>query len=237
MATKRYKKILLIRFIGYFATFLGSTIISFGLGPVVSSEFKYRYDQLFGIQHRLAPTVITSEGQQSDDFSQDSGQSSQSFGEVNTPSDNLIRPVSTDYGIVIEKINANAKIVADVDPGNEQEYSQALFKGVAAAEGSTNPGEPGNLYIFSHSVDAPWNIVRFNAVFYLLRELNKGDKISIFYTGKRYDYGVFDKKITSPSDISFLTNRYDKPVLTLQTCDPPGTLLNRLVVRAQLIGS
>lgn len=145
-------------------------------------------------------------------------------------------PVSTDFGIVIEKIDANAKVIPDIDPGDEKQYSKALAKGVAAAKGSSKPGEEGNLYIFSHSADAPWNIVRYNAVFYLLRELEAGDRIVVFYKGRRYDYAVFDKTIISPDDVSYLNNRYDKPVLTLQTCDPPGTLKNRLIVRARLAG-
>ncbi len=150
---------------------------------------------------------------------------------------NIIKPVSTDYGIVIEKINANAKVVADVDPSNEKQYTKALGEGVAESKGSTKPGQPGNLYVFSHSTDAPWNISRFNAIFYLLRELNSGDKIVVFYQGRRFDYIVFDRTVTNPADTSFLTNRYDQPVLTLQTCDPPGTLNNRLIVRAKLLGS
>jgi sortase A len=63
-----------------------------------------------------------------------------------------------------------------------------------------------------------------------------GDRIIIFYQGRRYDYIVFDKTITKPEETHFLTDSYDQSVLTLQTCDPPGTLLNRLVVRAKLAG-
>ena len=137
----------------------------------------------------------------------------------------------------IEKINANAKIIPNVDAGNEKQYVNALTEGVAEALGSTPPGQPGNLYLFSHSVDAPWNIIRFNAIFYLLRELEAGDRVIVFYQNKRYDYIVYDKAIVSPQDVSFLTNKYKEPVLTLQTCDPPGTLLNRLIVRAKLVNS
>ncbi len=195
------------------------------------AEFNYRKDKLFDVKHVLPPVVITSAGTQDS-----SNAPTTSFSDIKS-SDKLITPVSTDYGLVIEKINANARVVADVDPANEKEYVKALSKGVAEAKGSTKPGQNGNLYIFSHSADAPWNIVRFNAIFYLLRELEKGDRIIVFYQGRRYDYIVFDKTITKPSDVSFLSNRYDKPVLTLQTCDPPGTLNNRLVIRAQLEGS
>ncbi len=214
-------------------------------GPVLAVELNYRFDQITGKKHQVAQTVITSEGQSQ--VTGDTGTTgttsttgiegeSQGFGAIES-SENLIKPVSTDFGLVIEKINANAKIVAQVDPGIERDYIAALKEGIAEAKGSTKPGEPGNLFLFSHSTDAPWNIARYNAIFYLLRELEAGDRVIIYYEGRRFDYIVFDKAVTSPSDISYLTNRYDRPVLTLQTCDPPGTVLNRLIIRAKLAGS
>lgn len=163
--------------------------------------------------------------------------SNQAGGSPAPASGEVITPVSDDFDIVIEKINANAKVIPNVDPNNEQQYVAALAQGVAEANTSTPPGVPGNLYIFSHSVDAPWNIVRYNAVFYLLRELVPGDRVIIIYHGRRYNYIVSDKHIVGPSDTSYLTNRYNKPILTLQTCDPPGMLIHRLIVRAQLEGS
>ncbi|MFH1535502.1 MAG: sortase [Patescibacteria group bacterium] len=226
----RFKLILAVRFLGYLIFFIGLIGITFMVGPLVQAELSYRADRIFGIK-RTVPRIITS--------SQLPGESSEGplqFGNVSV-SENSIIPVSTEYGIVIEKINANAKIIPNVNPGNEEEYVSALSKGVAEALGSTRPGEPGNLYLFSHSTEAPWNIVRFNAMFYLLKELVPGDKVIIFYQNKRYDYVVFDKTIVSPSDISYLTDKYDSPILTLQTCDPPGTLLNRLIVRAKLVSS
>ncbi|MBI2019528.1 sortase [Candidatus Daviesbacteria bacterium] len=232
--TKRFKIILLIRFLGYFVFLLGLSSIVFMLGPVVQTEASYRIDKLKGVK-RTVPNIVTPA--QPAAPPQDNGQGAPvDFSNV-TASENSIIPASTDYGIVIEKINANAKIVPDVNPANEREYLTALKEGVAAAAGSTLPGQPGNLYLFSHSTDAPWNIVRYNAVFFLLRELEPGDKIIIFYQNRRYDYVVFDKTIVSPTDISYLTNKYDAPVLTLQTCDPPGTLLRRLIVRARLVSS
>ncbi len=230
MASAQFKRLFIIRFLAYFFITLGSLVITFEFGPVISAEGSYRRDKLFGVTHKVAvaPKIITSAGSET----QESG----SLGEIKA-NQKLIQPVSTDYGIVIEKINANAKIIPEIDPGNERAYVKALQQGVAEAKGSTKPGENGNLFIFAHSSDAPWNIVLFNAVFYLLRELEKDDRIIIFYQGRRFDYIVFDKTITNPADVSFLNNRYDQPVLTLQTCDPPGTLLNRLILRARLEGS
>ncbi len=228
--SSRFKFIFAVRFLGYLVFFIGLFSFIFMLGPMVQAEVSYRIDKIFGVKRSL-PRVITS--------SQIPGQSSGgpvNFSGVSAAENNII-PKSTEYGIVIEKINANAKIVPNVNPGNEGEYVNALSKGVAEAIGSTRPGEPGNLYLFSHSTGAPWDIVRFNAVFYLLKELNKGDLVVIFYNNKRYDYVIFDKTIAKPSDVSFLINRYDYPVLTLQTCDPPGTILNRLIIRAKLVSN
>ncbi len=224
--TTNYKLVFIVRFLGYLLFFCGLITFIFILGPLIQAEVKYRTDRILGIK-RTVPNILTSD---------EAGSASQSFSSLKASENNII-PVSTEFGIVIEKINANAKVIAGVDPGNEKQYVKALQQGVAAALGSTLPGEPGNLYLFSHSTDAPWNIIRFNAIFYLLKELDQGDKIIIFYKDKRYDYIVFDKVIASPTDVSYLTNRYDAPVLTLQTCDPPGTLLNRLIIRAKLVSS
>lgn len=221
--SKRFRKVFIIRFFGYLIFLAGLISLSFMLGPMIGAEAKYRIDRITGVK-RTVPNVVTSQGQDM----------ASSFASLKVTGNNIV-PVSTDFGIVIEKINANAKVIANVDPGNEAEYVKALTQGVAQASGSTEPGQPGNLYLFSHSTDAPWNIVRFNAVFYLLKELEVGDRVIVFYQDRRFDYIVYDKTVTDPKDISFLTNRYDVPVLTLQTCDPPGTLLNRLVVRAKLV--
>lgn len=218
----RYQRTFIIRFAGYFFTIYSVVLLIFQFGPVALVELNFRKDQVFNIKHTV-----------------DAGKNGEitSFGQINAIYGDDIQPVSTDYGIVIEKINANAKIIANVNPGSEAEYTKALAEGVAEAKGSTRPGESGNLYIFSHSTDSPWNVARYNAVFYLLRELESGDRVVIFHEGRRYNYIVFDKVIANPSDISFLNNRYDRPVLTMQTCDPPGTTLNRLIVRAKLSGT
>lgn len=224
--SKRYNIILTVRFFGYLLFFAGVVSLVFLLGPFLGAEVKYRIDRIFAVKRTVA-NVITSQ-----DLSNLS-----TLGELRSPKENEIMPVSTEFGIVIEKINANAKIIPNVNAAKEQEYVQALTAGVAQALGSTPPGQRGNLYLFSHSTDAPWNIIRFNAVFYLLKELEAGDRVIVFYQHRRYDYIVFDKIVAQPDDVSYLTNQYDSPILTLQTCDPPGTLLNRLIVRAKLVNT
>lgn len=234
MASAQFKKTFAIRFIAYLSVFVGGLAILFQFGPVLISEVGYQKDQLLGVKRTIAPQVINSAGliQQTN-----SNSASTSFGGLEGLTTTQITPVSTDFGIVIPKIDANSVVIPDIDPSNTVQYTAALAKGVAEAQGSTPPGQNGNLYIFSHSVDAPWNVARFNAVFYLLRDLSSGDEVDIFYQGRRYQYSVFDKQIVDPSNVSLLEARYDKPVLTLQTCDPPGFLTHRLIVRAKLVGT
>lgn len=227
--SKHYKIVFLIRFLGYFLFISGIFGLVFMLGPLFQVEIGYRIDKAFGVKRTVANPPPS-------DQPTPTGTPAPGF-EAIAVAEDVIVPLSTDYGIVIEKINANAKVIAGVNPGNEAAYTAALKKGVAEALGSTPPGQPGNLYLFSHSTDAPWNIIRYNAIFFLLRELDTGDRVVIFYKNKRYDYIVFDKIVTQANDVSYLTNRYDFPVLTLQTCDPPGTLLKRLVIRAKLVSS
>ncbi len=236
MASRAYHKAFLVRFLTYFFILTGFVTILLVAEPVVLAEFNYRKNELLGKKFVLPTQIVTSSGVTEVEPSPAPSTSSLGFGDIGG-GEQVIKPVSTEFGIVIPKINANARIIPNINPANESEYSKALQQGVAAAAGSTMPGENGNLFLFSHSTDAPWNIVRYNAIFYLLKELNVGDKITIFYQGRRYEYQVFNKTVVQPGDTSFLTNRYDKPVLTLQTCDPPGTLLNRLIIQAKLISS
>ena len=136
------------------------------------------------------------------------------------------------FSLVIPKIEARSKIIAEVDPTNQTSYTQALKLGVGHAAGSSYPGKDGTIWLFAHSTDAPWNITRYNAVFYLLKELEPGDQIVVFYLGRRFNYQVFTKKILEANDTSFLKNE-DEERLVLQTCWPPGTSLRRLIVLAK----
>lgn len=139
------------------------------------------------------------------------------------------------FSIYIPAIDARAKVTPNVNPGDRKEYLSALTKGVAHARGSNFPGGGESIYLFSHSTDSPLNFTRFNAVFYLLRKLEKGDRIIVFFMSGRHEYEVTDRVITSATDTSWLNDKGSGERLILQTCDPPGTTLNRLIVIARPI--
>ena len=139
------------------------------------------------------------------------------------------------YSLYVPKINAKSVVIENVDMGKEAEYLKALQKGVAHGKGTYFPGQGGNIFLFSHSVSVPEYIKTYNAVFYDLKDLEIGDEIIIYFSGTKYIYKVSELIITSPRDVSFLTKDYGGETLILQTCDPPGTTLRRLLVIAKLV--
>jgi sortase A len=137
-----------------------------------------------------------------------------------------------DFGIVIPKLAINAKVIPNIDPYNPSVYQRALTEGVAHAKGTALPGENGNIFIFSHSSENFYEAVHYNSIFYLLTKLEIGDKISLFYQGKQFNYFVNQKKIADPKDLSYLQNKTTAPTLTLMTCYPPGSDFKRFIVVA-----
>ena len=151
------------------------------------------------------------------------------------PKEQILIPKDTQFSIIIPKIGANVKVYPNVDPSSENKFLPILQKGVAHAKGTVFPGMKGNTYLFAHSTDNFWNVGRYNAVFYLLKDLTPGDEIVIFFQNKRYNYVVKSSKISDPSDVSYIVNsqKQEKQVLILQTCWPPGTTWKRLFVFAE----
>ena len=141
-------------------------------------------------------------------------------------------PEDPNYSIVIPKIGANARVIPNVDAGDEKIYLDALNHGVGHVMGTAFPGEGGHIFLFAHSTDYFWNVGTYNAVFYLLGKLEAGDEINIFFKGLRYKYHVIDRSIVDPAQVEFLTRKTNREFLTLQTCWPPGTTLKRLLVFA-----
>ena len=152
--------------------------------------------------------------------------------EKNDNSKDAIIPADEDFGIVIPKILANAKVILDVDPQNSDIYQRALTKGVAHAKGTGYPGEEKNIFIFAHSTADFFEANRYNAVFYLLSKMKKWDEIYLFYKNQKYRYEVSDKKTVEADEAKYLDkNAGDQ--LTLMTCWPPGTTMKRLIIIAQ----
>lgn len=232
-------RVFILRFLGNFMIFLSVFfVIKTFIGPV-TSEAKYFLDNVVlkkTYKLEVAGANISMISQSPHDSKTKKYSTSQNsqlaaFFGVNTEA--IVSPVDPTYSIVIPKIAANAKIIRNVDPANEDMYLESLKYGVAHALGTSFPGEGGNVFLFAHSTDYIWNVSTYNAVFYLLYKLEVGDEINVFFEGKRYLYIVSDKKIVSPDDVGHLVNATPDEQLTLQTCWPPGTTFQRLLVFAK----
>lgn len=137
--------------------------------------------------------------------------------------------------IIIPKIGVEVPVVYDEQRVDEQSYQKALERGVVRLGTTANPGEKGNVVIGGHSSNNVFNAGDYKYVFVNLKRLEVGDVFYLHYKGQRYTYKVtVAKKIISPTDTSVLAPT-TKPIVTLFTCDPPGTNVNRLIVQAEQI--
>ena len=188
--------------------------------PVIKEEAKY---QLLP-KHQDAIVIAPGEAAQRAEMG------AQTKGDV-------IYPVDADFGIVIPKISANASVIPDVNWQDANVYQRALTRGVAHATGTSYPGEPGNVFIFSHSGVDFYDALRYNAQFYLINKLVPGDEISLFYQQEKFVYRVAAKKIVSPESVEYLKFDSLEKTLTLMTCWPAGTTFSRLIVIAEQVAS
>jgi len=216
----RRKLNLIFRTVGNTFIILAIFFLAMGFWPYIGSEFRYNWNQLVGQRYAVAGDPIQAAG-------------SPLGAIVTAPAPISITPVNTEFSIIIPKIDVNSPIVQEVDAGNYNDYIAALKKGVAHARGTVFPGQDGNSFIFAHSSLNFWDQARYNAVFMLLRKLEVGDQIVTYYHGQRYDYYVTDKVVVEANDVRYLTPSAEGRQLTLQTCDPPGINLRRLIVVAK----
>jgi LPXTG-site transpeptidase (sortase) family protein len=187
--------------------------------PIIQEEIKY---QLFPKQNNALVTTKEEAGK--------------NLNEDTKKENSVIYPVDEEFGIVIPKISANAKVIADVNWQDSAIYQRALTKGVAHATGTAYPGTSGNVFIFSHSGVDFYEAVRYNAEFYLLNKLVPGDEIYLFYKGQKFVYKVTEQKTVAPENVEYIQGDPAKKTLTLMTCWPAGTTLKRLIVIAEQAG-
>lgn len=139
-------------------------------------------------------------------------------------------PNVTNNHILIPKINADSPISWSVK-NDEASVQKALEAGVAHLDGTALPGSKGNVFITGHSSNYFWAKGSYKQVFSLLNKLVVGDLIYVKYNNKLFVYRTQSIKVVKPSDLSVLQPGSDS-YLTLMTCSPVGTSLNRLIIRA-----
>lgn len=145
--------------------------------------------------------------------------------------DDLSGEVGPEPRLIIPKINVELPVIYDVDSIDEAAVQAGLENGVVHYATTSHPGEKGNGAIFGHSSNNLLNRGKYKFAFVLLSRLENDDTFYIEYEGVRYVYRIFRKEVVSPNEVSVLNDVPGKTsTMTLITCDPPGTTINRLVV-------
>jgi len=143
--------------------------------------------------------------------------------------------------IVIPKIGKNIPLIDVKEKFVESKemldniLMKELEDGIVRYPGTAKPWEKGNSFIFGHSSNFPWVPGDYNEVFARLWQLEVWDIVFSYYDQKKYKYRVVEKKVVKTTDIGVLKNDETKKELTLMTCWPIGTTLNRLIIKTELI--
>jgi sortase A len=145
--------------------------------------------------------------------------------------------VSPDPRLIIPKINVDVPVTYDIGTDNAAQMA-AMANGLAhfpIAGASSHPGEVGNTVLAGHSSNDLFDTGDYKFIFAQLDKLTVGDTVYANYHSKRYTYVVTKVQVVAPTDVSALVYPTTKPILTLITCTPLGTALNRLLVTAEQV--
>jgi len=150
-----------------------------------------------------------------------------------------VRPA--DYRIYIPKIGKNLPIVQPQDvnlinqnwEGLEKDIQSSLRQGVVHYPSTAEPGQIGNMFLTAHSSWYPNDVLPYglSSAFALLDKLVAGDKVYVFKSGEMFIYTVQDRFVVKPTTVSVLDQPTDKREMTLMTCTPVGTTINRMIIK------
>jgi sortase A len=143
--------------------------------------------------------------------------------------------VSQNPEIIIPKINVEIPVDYNETSINDSVVEKALENGVLHYPTTVMPGEHGNAAYFGHSSNNIFNKGKYKFAFVLLKKLENGDVFYLTKNGKQYAYRVYDKRIVKPAETWVLGPRDKTDTVTLITCDPPGTSINRMIVTGEQI--
>ena len=109
-----------------------------------------------------------------------------------------------------------------------------LKKGVGHYPDTALPGDRGNVFLFGHSSYYWWDWSDYSAIFANLESISVGDRVLVYYDDELFVYQVKETKIVGPTEMSVL-DQSNRSELTLMTCTPLGTSLNRFIAVAELV--
>jgi len=150
----------------------------------------------------------------------------------NNPENNSFNYSEKENSIEVPKIEVLAplKFVENIE-----DVHKTLDIGVVHYPDSVLPGEEGQTIVLGHSAPPNWPDIKYDNVFSLINELEKGDEVFVYFNHKEYIYSVETKvflEIGQDIPESNLTN--SENMLVLISCWPPGKNIKRIAVTAYL---
>lgn len=135
-------------YLSNFLIFTGITYLIFIFYPIISLEVKYFFRQRNAVNY--SDILETTE---------------ETTLSIPLQKPLSVEPTSTEFGLIIEKIDLNVFVQPDIDVTTKEGYWNALENGVAHALGTKYPGQYGNSYLFAHSTVDPLNITKYFCIF------------------------------------------------------------------------
>ncbi len=94
------------------------------------------------------------------------------------------------------------------------------------------PGNGGTILVYGHSSSYSWDVSSYTRIFRKINALKPGDRISINYNGKVYNYVMTYAQTVEASDMSAYRGGNGEE-LVLYTCWPPDDIKQRYLVHAK----
>lgn len=146
--------------------------------------------------------------------------------------------ITKDDRLIIPKINVDVPIIWTANAADQNSLNQAMNDGVAwfnIQQAHSRPGENGNFVLSGHSSNDWLDQGSYKFIFAPLEQMKVDDTFYVNYSQKRYMYKVTSTRVVAPTDVNSLATDNTKPMITLITCTPLGTALNRLLVFADQV--
>lgn len=132
-------------------------------------------------------------------------------------------PKIGDNLLFIPKIEVNAIT-------HEGKSVLTLEKGIWHRPNTSTPDQGGNTVFVAHR----FLYTSGPNTFYHLDKLENGDRFSVWWSGKRYEYEVYETKVVGARQVE-IESASREDIVTLWTCTPLFTASKRLVVTAKLV--
>lgn len=209
-----FKAVQLLKKIGIFLVIIGIAIMIYPFYNNISSKYEqkklistYIEDQYQHVSQKDLMPLLNEGFEESEDEAQKV---------VEKKIDNTIGMIS------IPKINVQLPILYDATESN-------LKKAAAMVKGTSFPWEEGNTAIAAHRGRIA------GTYFNRLNEIEKGDKVTLEFSGKKYSYEIYEMFRVLPHETYVLDNIAGETTVTMITCDPLVNPTHRLIVRGRLM--